>query len=117
MHVATHPNALGEAFLCGNEQHTSLRAIINLLGRHFGTRPRFVSFPRGPMFMLANASEWLCGRLNIKPILYRRRLAFFTKDRAFDTSKSRLKLNFKYRYDNETGLLDTAQGYLATGWI
>lgn len=115
--VATHPLALSETFLCGNESHTSLRAIIDLLGEYFDTRPKYVSLPRGPMFMLADASEWMCAKLDVSPILYRRRLAFFTKDRAFDTGKSRRLLGFDCQYDNESGLLDAARGYQAAGWI
>jgi dihydroflavonol-4-reductase len=117
VHVATHPAALGEVFLCGNETYTSLRAIIDLLGDFFDTRPKYVSLPRGPMFMLADASEWVSAKLGVSPILYRRRLAFFTKDRAFDTDKSRRLLGFECKYDNESGLLDTARAYRAAGWI
>jgi dTDP-D-glucose 4,6-dehydratase len=44
-------------------------------------------------------------------------VAFYTKDRAFNTKKMREKLAYSYAYTNETGLRQTAQWYKDQGWI
>ena len=117
LNVATHSAALSEVFICGNESPTDIRSIVDTVGEFLGKKPRYVSFPSRPMFMLADFSERLCKVLNVAPILYRRRLAFFTKDRSFDTRKSRRLLNFTCRFDNTSGLLQTAEAYVRKGWI
>ncbi len=114
---AHHPAAEGEVFLCGNTEPTDVVTILTQIGNLLGKRVRFVSLPSAPLFLLADGVEWLSKRLGIEPILYRRRLAFFTKDRAFDTRKVREHLGFSPRFTNETGIADTVRGYLKAGWL
>lgn len=114
---AHHPDALGEVFICGNAEPTSVVEMLTQIGDMLGRDVRFVRLPSGPLFMLADAIEWVSNRLGVEPILYRRRVAFFTKDRSFDTSKLRDTLGFSYRYDNETGIRNTARGYMNRGWL
>jgi len=115
--VAAHPAALQEVFICGNEVPTDVKSIIEVLGKFFDKKTRFISLPSGPLFILADCSEAISKLLKVAPILYRRRLAFFTKDRSFDTSKSRRLLNFRCKFDNSSGLLQTAEAYKKAGWI
>jgi nucleoside-diphosphate-sugar epimerase len=91
--------------------------IMTQIGEMLDTTVRFVRLPSRPLFMLADATEWVSDRLGVEPILYRRRMAFFTKDRAFDTGKLQDVLGFSYRYDNESGIRDTARGYIDRGWL
>ncbi|ARA94441.1 hypothetical protein AWN76_015620 [Rhodothermaceae bacterium RA] len=114
---AYHPAADGEVFLCGNTEPTDVVTILTQIGHLLGKRVRFVSLPSAPLFFLADGVEWISKRLGIDPILYRRRLAFFTKDRAFDTRKMQEKLGFIPRYTNETGIADTVRGYREAGWL
>jgi nucleoside-diphosphate-sugar epimerase len=55
--------------------------------------------------------------VGISPPLYRRRLDFFTKSRAFDIRKAREELGFQPKVDLETGLRRTAQWYRDHGWL
>jgi len=114
---AHHRDALGEVFICGNTEPSSVVDILTQIGDMLGKKVRFIHLPSGPLFMLADATEWISDRLGVEPILYRRRVAFFTKDRAFDTRKLRDTLDFSYRYNNETGIRDTARGYMDRGWL
>lgn len=41
------------------------------------------------------------------------RVAFFTKDRSFDTRKVRERLGYAYRYTTEEGLRSTTRWYVA----
>ena len=114
---AHHPDAQGEVFICGNAEPTSVVNILSQIGDMLGRTVRFIPLPSRPLFVIADIVEWISERLNVEPILYRRRMAFFTKDRAFDTMKLRDNLDFDYRYDNEAGIRDTAQGYMERGWL
>lgn len=114
---AHHPDALGEVMICGNEEPTSVVEILSQIGDILGKKVRFIYLPSGPLFMVADAVEWISNQLGVEPILYRRRLAFFTKDRSFDTSKLRETLDFTYRYDNQSGIRGTAKGYMERGWL
>jgi nucleoside-diphosphate-sugar epimerase len=115
--AADHPRALGEIFICGNPEPTSIREIVATVARHLGREPRFLRLPAAPFFAAAAACETVCKPLGIEPPIYPRREAFFTKDRAFDTSKMRALTGFDYRYTNESGLKATADAYRAQGWL
>jgi nucleoside-diphosphate-sugar epimerase len=44
-------------------------------------------------------------------------LAFYTKDRSFNTSKMRNLVDFIPAHSDEEGLKELAQWYLDNGWI
>ena len=115
--AAHHPKALGELFICGNPVSTTIREVIETVGAHLGRVPRFVRVPAWPLVLAGAACERICRPLNIEPPLHRRRVAFFTKDRAFDTSKMRRLTGFECKYCNSTGLLATADWYRRHGWL
>jgi nucleoside-diphosphate-sugar epimerase len=83
----------------------------------FGRRVRIVRIPAGPFFVLADACEAICRPLGIEPPIYRRRVAFYTKDRAFDVRKMREVVGFTCRHSNEAGLAATARWYVEHGWL
>jgi nucleoside-diphosphate-sugar epimerase len=114
---AYHPHALGEVFICGNVESTSLVDTVTEVENMLNTTVWFIHLPSKPLFMLADLIEWVSQKLNVEPILFRRRMAFFTKDRSFDTSKLQEVLDFDHRYDNKTAILDTARGYREKGWM
>ena len=115
--AAVHPAALGEAFICGNAEPIALPEIGRVVARELGRPLRVVRLPAWPFFAAAAACEWICRPLRIEPPLYRRRVAFFTKDRAFDTRKLRDVLGFVPGYTNETGLVSTTRWYREHGWL
>lgn len=114
---AYHPEALGEVFICGNAEPTTMVDILTQVEEVMNTTVRFIRLPSRPLFLLADLVEWVSEKINVEPILYRRRVAFFTKDRAFDTSKLQEVLEFNYRHDNKTGIRDTVRGYRKRGWL
>ncbi|MCS3700166.1 nucleoside-diphosphate-sugar epimerase [Salinibacter ruber] len=112
-----HPDALGDVFICGNAEPTSVVEMLTQIGDLLKKNVRFISLPSTPLFILADVVEWVSKKVGVEPILYRRRMAFFTKDRCFDTSKLRDVLGFEHRYDNEAGIRDVFQGYEKRGWL
>jgi nucleoside-diphosphate-sugar epimerase len=53
----------------------------------------------------------------IEPPIYRRRVDFFTKSRAFSIEKARRTLGYEPRVSLEAGLRRTLDWYVSTGHI
>ncbi len=115
--AATATSALGEAFICGNPASMTLEGIGRIAAETLGHKVRVVRLPAWPVFLAADLCEAICRPLHLKPPLYRRRVAFFTKDRSFDTSKLRDVLGYTCRHTNEEGIADTARWYREHGWL
>ena len=110
--TATHPQAVGETFICGSERAITLREMVSLIGEYYGKSIKFIQLPAAPLFALADFCELVFRPLGIEPPIYRRRLAFYTKDRSFNTSKARDLIGFKPRHSDQEGLKEMAQWYL-----
>ena len=115
--AAVNDQAAGEVYLCGNEAYTDVKSMITSIANHLGKTPKFVYIPKAPTFFVADACEYVCKLFRINPPIYRRRVAFFTKDRAFDTSKMTEDLGFRCEFSNDSGLEDTLIAYQKMGWI
>lgn len=117
MVAATHEKTLGEVYLCGNETAISFTDMVQLIGKKLGRVPPMMRLPVTPFFIAGDICEAICKPLGIEPPIYRRRVAFFTKDRSFNTEKMRNDTGFEYEYDNESGLLHLADWYAKQGWL
>lgn len=116
--AAVNPQALGEVYIAGDPQPIKLRELLKLIAIELGNGGiRFVRLPVWPLFFAAGLCESLCKPFGLEPVLYRRRVAFFTKDRAFKTEKLREHLGYQYSYSGENGLRETARWYREKGWI
>lgn len=115
--AATHPEARDEVFICGNPDCVTLEQMAQIVAEDLGNRFRLVRLPALPFFLVADACEWICRKLGIEPPIHRRRLAFFTKDRSFNTRKLREKLGYQMRYTNRSGLVQTTRWYCEQGWL
>lgn len=115
--AAWHPAALGEAFICGNPEAMSLEKIGRIVAGELNRPFRVLRIPAWPFFLLADITEAVCKPLGIAPPIYRRRVAFFTKDRSFNTTKLRERLGFICAWDAETGLRETTRWYRDHGWL
>jgi dihydroflavonol-4-reductase len=67
--------------------------------------------------MAGAACEAICAPFGVEPPLYRRRVDFFTKSRAFDTTRARTELNFRPRVTLRDGIRRTLAWYRAEGWL
>lgn len=114
---ATHERTLGEVYICGARDPISIEQMIRIIARNLQTAPKVLRLPVTPFFIAGDLCEWICKPLGIEPPIYRRRVAFFTKDRAFDTSKLRQHTGYEYLHTNESGLADTADWYVKEGWL
>jgi dihydroflavonol-4-reductase len=116
--AALSPQALGEVYIAGDPHPSRLEHIARTIAQEIGNPAlKFIRLPAWPLFFAAEICEVLCKPFGIEPPLYRRRVAFFTKDRAFDTCKLREQLGYQYSYTVEAGLRETTRWYVRNGWI
>lgn len=115
--AATHPAALGQVFICGNPEPAPLEMMAGTIAATLGRTLRVLRIPVWPFFLAGAVCEAVCKPFGLAPPIYRRRVAFFTKDRSFNTAKLRKLLGYTFKYTNESGLRQTTEWYVANGWL
>ena len=74
-------------------------------------------FPVWPFKAAGAACEAICAPLGLEPPIYRRRVDFFTKSRAFDISRARRELGYNPQLSLDEGLRRTVAWYREHGWL
>ncbi len=115
--AAVEEKALGEAFLIGAAEPIRLEEMAAIIAREYGTSPRIVRLPITPFFMMGDLCEAICKPLKIEPPIYRRRVAFYSKDRNFSTRKMQDVLGYTPLWSNEAGIIESARWYNEHGWL
>ena len=114
---ATAPSASREAFIIGDERAIALPTVLSEIRRIFRKKGCNTRIPVTPFFWLAALCEAFAKATKTSPILYKRRVAYFTKDRSFDTSKMRDTLGFTPKVGTLEGIRRTAEWYVQQGWL
>ncbi len=111
------PDAEGEAFLIAGERYLSLNELTKIIADFFGVLQRKLHLPVLPIRLLAIAMEFTFKPLRIEPPLFRRRVDFFRKNRAFDISKAKRILGYRPGVDIEEGVRLTVDWYRREGLL
>lgn len=112
-----HPNAPGETYLVGGDDYITLNRLTELIAEAVGVSPPRWHVPVWPVMAAGALCEAVCRPLGVEPPLHRRRVAFFTKDRAFSNAKARRELGFRPRVDMREGIRRTARWYYDEGLL
>ena len=111
------PAAAGRTYILAGGEVTTLDELIGIIAEEAGVpRPR-VRLPVWPFWVAGAACEALCAPLGIEPPIYRRRVDFFTKSRAFDISRARTELGYDPHVTIRDGARRTLAWYRREGWI
>ncbi|MGP1273479.1 MAG: NAD-dependent epimerase/dehydratase family protein [Phycisphaerales bacterium] len=117
MDCAKHPNAVGGTFiLCGDGYHP-ISEVASIVAEAVGQPLRPGRVPVAPVMLAATLCEALCKPLGIEPPLFRRRLDFFVKNRAFTNAHARATIGFRPRVGLRDGLFRTAAWYYQQGLL
>jgi nucleoside-diphosphate-sugar epimerase len=109
--AARRDEAVGEVFTIAGEEVTTLGEIVERVARTLGRpRPR-LRVPFYPVYAAAWACETACRPLGIEPPIYRRRVDFFHKDRAFRIDKAKRLLGYRPAVSLDEGLARTGAWY------
>ena len=103
--------AIGNIYTIGGNEYVPLKDLVNLIADVLGKPVPNKHIPLKPVYLAAVVCETICRPLGIEPPIYRRRLDFFTKDRAFDISRSKQDLKYEPKYNLREGLTRTAKWY------
>lgn len=113
----THDAAIGEPFLIAGPRHVTLNEFVALVAETLhAPRPRW-SAPVWPVYAAGALCEAVCVPLRINPPLHRRRVGFFTHNRAFTSAKAQRLLGYAPQVDLPEGLRLTLEWYVAQGHV
>jgi nucleoside-diphosphate-sugar epimerase len=115
--LAGHPRAVGEVFILGGERYYKLRTILEIIAQATGREPPWLRLPAWPFQVAGSICETVCIPFGIEPPIYRRRVDFFTKSRAFSIDKAKRLLGYAPTVDLETGVRSTVEWYRAHGFL
>ena len=114
---ATVPAASGRTYLLAGGEVTTLKEIVRLTAELAGVKPPTTHWPVWPFWIAGAACEAICAPFGIAPPIFRRRVDFFTKSRAFDISRARAELGFAPSIGLREGIGRTLEWYREHGWI
>ncbi len=111
------PAAAGRTYILAGAEVTRLNELVALIADVAGVRPVRWHLPVWPFWMAGALCEAVCVPFRIEPPIYRRRVDFFTKSRAFDTSRASAELGFRPAVGLREGIGRTLAWYKAEGWL
>lgn len=114
---AEHPAGAGRTYILAGGEVTTLNALVALVAEVAGVKPPGLHLPVWPFWIAGAACEALCAPLGIEPPLYRRRVDFYTKSRAFDIARARTELGYAPQVGLREGSRRTLDWYRAQGWL
>jgi nucleoside-diphosphate-sugar epimerase len=115
--LSEHPAAAGDVFILGGPDYTTLRELVRSIAQAEGVSAPRMRLPVAPFYALGAVCEVVCRPLGIAPPIFRRRVDFFTKSRAFSIEKARSVLGFEPAVGLREGLSRCVEWYRAEGLL
>ena len=115
--AGTVPAAKGRTYILAGPRFTTLEELVRLVAKELKVEPPKMHWPVWPFWTAGLLCEMVCVPLRIEPPIFRRRVDFYTKSRAFDTTRARTELGFTPRVDLEEGIKRTADWYRKEGLL
>jgi nucleoside-diphosphate-sugar epimerase len=111
------PAAAGRTYILAGGEVSTLNELAAVIAEEAGVAPPRLRLPVWPFWLAGAVCEAVCAPLKIEPPLYRRRVDFFTKSRAFDISRARAELGYAPKVGLREGIRRTLAWYRAEKWI
>ena len=111
------PAAAGRTYILAGGEVTTLNELIELIAEEARVPPPKGHLPVWPFWIAGAVCEAACAPLGIEPPIYRRRVDFFTKSRAFDISRARTELGYAPQVSLREGIQRTLDWYRSAGWL
>jgi dihydroflavonol-4-reductase len=112
-----HPAAAGRTYILAGGEYTTLNQLVALIAEVAGVRPPTLHLPVWPFWVAGALCEALLVPFGVEPPIYRRRVDFYTKSRAFDITRARRELGYEPRVGLRYGIDQTLNWYRDHGWI
>lgn len=111
------PQAAGRTYILAGGEVTTLKDLVAIVAETAGVAVPKLHLPVWPFWLAGAACEAVCAPLGVEPPLYRRRVDFFTKSRAFDITRARTELGYAPQVSLREGIRRTLEWYQAAGWL
>jgi dihydroflavonol-4-reductase len=112
-----HPAAANRTYILAGGEVTTLNELVKSVAEIAGVRPPRLHLPVWPFWIAGAACEAICMPLGIDPPLFRRRVDFFTKSRAFDITRARHEIGYAPAVGLRDGITRTLDWYRHHGWL
>ncbi len=113
----TVPAAAGRTYILAGGEVTTLNELARLIAEEAHVAPPRVHLPVWPFWIAGAVCEAICAPFGIEPPIYRRRVDFFTKSRAFDIARARGELGYAPQVGLRDGIARTLHWYRQAGWV
>jgi nucleoside-diphosphate-sugar epimerase len=111
------PAAANRTYILAGGEVTTLNELIELIAEGAGVPAPTRHLPVWPFQAAGTVCEAICRPFGIEPPIYRRRVDFFTKSRAFDIRRARTEIGFAPRVGLREGIRRTLEWYRQHGWL
>lgn len=111
------PAAANRTYILAGPEVTTLNKVVELIAEVAGVNPPRLHLPVWPFWIAGALCEAVCVPFGIEPPIYRRRVDFYTKSRAFDISRARHELGYAPRVSLREGVTRTLEGYRRAGCL
>ena len=112
-----HPAAAHRTYILAGPEVTTLNELVALIARAAGVGPPRLHLPVWPFWLAGAACEAVCAPFGLEPPIYRRRVDFYTKSRAFDIGRARAEIGYAPQVDLREGIRRTLDWYRTQGWL
>ncbi len=106
-----------EAFNIASDQPVTLNDLAGYIAEAAGVKISSFKIPVFPVWFAGLMCEIICGVIRVKPPIFRRRVGFFTHNRAFDLSKAERLLGYHSKVDTKEGVKRTLDWYKEKGLL
>ena len=110
--AATQPAAANRTYILAGGEVTTLNELVALIAAGApACRPPRLHLPVWPFWVAGALCEAVCAPFGIEPPLYRRRVDFYTKSRAFDITRARHEIGYAPQVGLRDGIRRTLDWY------
>ncbi len=112
-----HPAAANRTYILAGGEVTTLNELVGLVADEAGVPAPRLHLPVLPFWIAGAMCEAVSAPFGIEPPIYRRRVDFFTKSRAFDITRARHEIGFCPKIGLREGIRRTMTWYRDHGWL
>lgn len=109
--------AVGNVYIAGGERYVTLKELAGIISRTMDVPEPKLHIPLKPVRILSGICEDVCRAIHVEPPIFRRRVDFFAKSRAFDITKAKTELGFNPKISIEEGVRLTSDWYKEHNWL
>lgn len=112
-----HPAAANRTYILAGGEVTTLNELVGLVADIARVPAPRVHLPVWPFWIAGAVCEAILVPFGIEPPIYRRRVDFFTKSRAFDISRARAEIGYAPAVGLREGIRRTIEWYRQHAWL